>query len=182
MAGGVTYDELKLKGAYVIGLELKEDSRGFFARTWDENEFAAHGLEPKVVQCNVSYNPRRGTVRGMHYQLPPHEEVKLVRCTRGSILDVIVDVRPDSPTHLRWAGVELTSQNRLMMYVPRGFAHGYQSLVDDTEVTYQVSEFYHPESEGRLLWNDPAVGIDWPIKVVVISEKDRTAPPLPTRT
>ncbi len=175
------YTELKLKGAYVIELELREDERGFFARTWDEKEFAAQGLEARVVQCNVSYNPRRGTVRGMHYQHAPHEEVKLVRCTRGAILDVIVDVRPGSPTELQWVGVELTWQNRLMMYVPRGFAHGYQSLEDGTEVSYQVSEFYHPESEGRLLWNDPAVGIEWPIQDVVISGKDRTAPPLPAR-
>lgn len=175
------YRELELEGAYVIELDLKEDNRGFFARTWDEQEFAAHGLEPRVVQCNVSFNPRRGTVRGMHYQHPPHEEVKLVRCTRGSILDVIVDLRPGSPTERRWVGVELTWQNRRMMYVPRGFAHGYQSLEDETEVTYQVSEFYHPESEGRLLWNDPAIGIEWPVAEVVISDKDRTAPPLPAR-
>ena len=173
------YRELELEGAYVIELDLKEDNRGFFARTWDEKEFAEHGLEPRVVQCNVSFNPRRGTVRGMHYQRAPHEEVKLVRCTRGSILDVIVDLRPGSPTERRWVGVELTWQNRRMMYVPRGFAHGYQSLEDESEVTYQVSEFYHPESEGRLLWNDPAIGIEWPVAEVVISEKDRTAPPLP---
>jgi dTDP-4-dehydrorhamnose 3,5-epimerase len=179
VAGGLIYRELELEGAYVIELDLKEDNRGFFARTWDEKEFAAQGLEPRVVQCNVSFNPRRGTVRGMHYQRAPHEEVKLVRCTRGSILDVIVDLRPGSPTARRWVGVELTWQNRRMMYVPRGLAHGYQSLEDETEVTYQVSEFYHPESEGRLLWNDPAIGIEWPVAEVVISDKDRTAPPLP---
>jgi len=173
------YTELRLKGAFVIDLDPIADHRGFFARTFDEKEFAAHGLEPRVVQCNVSHNPRRGTVRGMHFQRPPHEEVKLVRCTRGSVLDVIVDVRPGSPTELQWEAVELTAENRRMMYVPRGFAHGYQSLEDDSEVTYQVSEYYHPESEGRLLWNDPAVGIRWPVADVVISEKDATAPALP---
>jgi dTDP-4-dehydrorhamnose 3,5-epimerase len=175
------YTELRLKGAYVIDLDRLEDTRGFFARTWDEKEFSEHNLESRFVQCNVSHNIRRGTVRGMHYQRAPHAEVKLVRCTSGSILDVIVDIRPGSSTEQEWIGVELSRANRRMMYVPHGFAHGYQTLEDDSEVTYQVSEFYHPESEGRLLWNDPAVGIEWPIKDVVISDKDRTAPPLPAR-
>ncbi len=175
------YAELSLTGAYVISLELLSDERGFFARTWDAREFADRRLEARVVQCNVSFNARRGTVRGLHFQRPPHEEVKLVRCTRGSIFDVIVDLRPDSSTRLRWEGVELTAENRLMLYVPRGFAHGYQTLEDDTEVSYQVSEFYHPESEGRVLWNDPSVGIRWPVQEVVISDKDRTAPPLTVR-
>jgi dTDP-4-dehydrorhamnose 3,5-epimerase len=178
----VKYTELSLKGAYVITPELISDERGFFTRTWDSREFGDRDLEPQVVQCNVSFNARRGTVRGMHFQLPPHEEVKLVRCTRGSIFDVIVDFRPDSPTRLRWEGVELTAENRLALYVPRGFAHGYQTLEDHTEVAYQVSEFYHPESEGRVLWNDPSVGISWPVDDVVISDKDRTAPPLKVRS
>ena len=122
-------------------------------------EFAERGMEAVVVQCNISYNLKRGTVRGMHFQRPPHEEVKLVRCVRGSIFDVVVDLRSGSPTRLRWEGVELTAENRLALYVPKGCAHGYQTLEDDVEVVYQVSEFYHPESEGALLWNDPAVGI-----------------------
>jgi dTDP-4-dehydrorhamnose 3,5-epimerase len=176
------YTELRLKGAYIIDLDRLEDQRGFFARAWDEKEFSEHNLESRFVQSNVSYNIRRGTVRGMHYQRAPHAEVKLVRCTSGSILDVIVDIRPGSSTELEWTGVELSRANRRMMYVPHGFAHGYQTLEDDSEVTYQVSEFYHPESEGRLLWNDPAVGVEWPIDEVVISEKDRIAPRLPART
>jgi len=174
----VKYTELGLKGSYVISLEQLSDERGFFARTWDESEFKAHGLDPRVVQCNVSFNAKRGTLRGMHYQRPPHEETKLVRCTRGRIFDVLVDLRPGSPTKLQWKGVELTAENRLMLYVPKGFAHGYQTLEDNSEVSYQVSEFYHPESEGRLVWNDPAVGIEWPVNEIVISEKDRSAPRL----
>lgn len=173
------YTELELKGSYVISLELLSDERGFFARTWDEREFKAHGLDPRIVQSNVSFNTVRGTVRGMHYQKPPHEETKLVRCAQGKIFDVIVDIRPNSPTKLQWTGVELSPANRLMLYVPKGFAHGYQTLEDNTEVSYQVSEFYHPESEGRLLWNDPAIGILWPLKETVISDRDRTVPRLP---
>jgi dTDP-4-dehydrorhamnose 3,5-epimerase len=175
----VKYTELSLHGAYKILPEPIPDHRGFFARTWDEREFAERKLEIRIAQCNVAFNARRGTVRGMHYQRPPHEEVKLVRCTRGAILDVIVDLRPASPTRLQWEGVELTAENRVSLYVPGGFAHGYQTLADDTEVSYQVSEFHHPESEAVLLWNDPAVGIKWPIRDVVISDKDRTALPLP---
>ncbi len=175
------YRELTLRGAYVISLEPIADQRGFFARTWDSREFAEHGLDATVVQCNVSFNVKRGTVRGMHFQRPPHEEVKLVRCHRGSIYDVIVDMRPDSSTRFRWEGVELTAENRMVLYVPKGFAHGYQTLEDDTEVFYQVSEFYHPESESALLWNDPAIGIEWPLGDVVISDKDRRAAPLATQ-
>jgi dTDP-4-dehydrorhamnose 3,5-epimerase len=174
----VRYRELSLSGAFVIEPETIADNRGFFARSWDANELAEHGLDSKVVQCNISYNIRRGTVRGLHFQRPPHEEVKLVRCTRGAVLDVIVDIRAGSPTRLRWEAVELTPENRLAMYVPRGFAHGYQTLVDDTEVSYQVSEYYHPESEGAILWNDPAVGVAWPIADVTLSDKDRNVRPL----
>ena len=173
------YTELGLRGAYVISLETIPDHRGFFARTWDEHEFAERHMEIKVAQCNLAFNAKRGTIRGMHYQRPPHEEVKLVRCTRGAVLDLIVDLRVDSPTRLRWEGVELSAENRLSLYVPKGFAHGYQTLEDNTEVFYQVSEFHHPESEGVLLWNDPAVGIRWPISEIVISDKDRTAQKLP---
>ena len=172
------YRELSIPGAYVLELETISDHRGFFARTWDGRDLEAHGLESRVAQCNVSYNARRGTVRGMHFQRPPHEEVKLVRCTRGSVLDVIVDIRDGSPSRLRWEAVELSDENRLTLYVPRGFAHGYQTLVDDTEISYQVSEYYHPESEGSLLWNDPAIGIEWPIGEVIISDKDRNVRPL----
>ena len=175
------YIELSLAGAYLITPEPIQDHRGFFARAWDAREFEARGLETRIAQCNISFNHSRGTVRGMHYQRPPHEEVKYVRCTQGAVFDVIVDLRPDSPTRLRWQGVELTAGNRHSLYVPRGFAHGYQTLVEDSEVTYQVSEFHHPESEGVLLWNDPLVAIDWPVKDVVISQKDRTALPLPDK-
>ena len=173
------YRELSIKGAFVIAPEEIADRRGFFARSWDTREFSERGLVALVVQCNVSYNLKRGTVRGMHFQRPPHEEVKLVRCVRGSIFDVVVDLLSGSPTRLRWEGVELTAENRLALYVPKGCAHGYQTLEDDVEVVYQVSEFYHPESEGALLWNDPAVGIKWPIAEAILSEKDRTATPLP---
>jgi dTDP-4-dehydrorhamnose 3,5-epimerase len=156
------FTKTKLADAYLIDVEPHEDERGFFARAWCEQEFAEHGLETKVVQCNVSYNRLRGTLRGMHFQAPPHEEVKLVRCTRGAIYDVIVDLRPDSPTFKQWLGVELTADNRRVLYVPKGFAHGYQTLTDDSEVFYQVSEFYTPSAEGGVRWNDPAFGIEWP--------------------
>ena len=175
------YTELSLKGAFVIDPEEIGDNRGFFARAFDAREFAQHGLDTAVAQCNISFNVRRGTVRGLHYQHPPHAEVKLVRCTRGSIFDVAVDLREGSPTRLRWEAVELTAENRRMLYIPKGFAHGYQTLEDATEVSYQVSEFYAPGSEGTVLWNDPAVGVAWPLGDVTVSEKDRSAPPLPIR-
>jgi dTDP-4-dehydrorhamnose 3,5-epimerase len=175
----VTYRELGLKGAHVISLDPIADQRGFFARAWDTRELVERGLDGTVVQCNVSFNVKRGTIRGMHFQRPPHQEVKLVRCSRGSIFDVIVDMRDDSPTRWSWEGVELTAENRQMLYVPKGFAHGYQTLEDDTEVFYQVSEFYHPESEGALLWNDPVVGIMWPVAEVIVSDKDSRAARLP---
>ncbi|HZQ50253.1 MAG TPA: dTDP-4-dehydrorhamnose 3,5-epimerase [Candidatus Dormibacteraeota bacterium] len=171
------YRELSLAGAFVIELDVISDHRGFFARTWDGRDLEAHGLVGEIAQCNVSYNVKRGTVRGLHFQRPPHEEVKLVRCTRGAVVDFIVDIRPGSPTLLRWESVELTAENRLTLYVPRGFAHGYQTLVDDTEISYQVSEYYHPESEGTILWSDPEIGIQWPVAEVTISEKDRSARP-----
>ena len=140
------FTETRLAGAYLIEPERIEDERGFFARTWCRDEFERHGLNPRLVQCNVSYNARRGTLRGMHYQAKPHEEAKLVRCTRGAIYDVIVDLRPDSPTYRQWVAAELTAENRRMLYIPEGFAHGFQTLADETEVFYQMSELFHPES------------------------------------
>lgn len=170
------FTPLELAGACVVDLERIEDERGFFARAWCRREFAEHGLNPEVVQCNLSFNHERGTLRGMHYQLPPHREVKLVRCIRGAIYDVIVDLRPASPTYKQWLGVELTAENRRMLYVPEGFAHGYQTLEEASEVFYQVSEFYQPGSEGGLRWNDPAIGISWPLEPTAISPKDRSHP------
>jgi dTDP-4-dehydrorhamnose 3,5-epimerase len=156
------FEELHLGGAYVIEPERKEDERGFFARTWCRREFAAHGIDCDWVQCNISFNKRRGTLRGMHYQIAPHEEAKLVRCTMGALCDVIVDLRPNSPRRGQWAAVELTADNRRMLYVPPGFAHGFQTLADDTEVFYQMSEFHCPEAARGVRWNDPTLAIDWP--------------------
>ncbi len=173
----MNFHETKLKGAFVIELERKEDERGFFARAWCQKEFEAHGLNRNLVQANVSYNRKRGTLRGLHYQVAPHEEAKLVRCFRGAIYDVIVDLRPDSPTYLRWIGVELTAENRCMLYVPEGFAHGFQTLEDDTEVFYQVSQFYTPGAERGVRWDDPTFAIEWPAaKRRVISVKDQNWP------
>jgi len=170
------FKEAKMRGAYIIEPELIEDERGFFARIWSQEEFGSRGLNSKLVQCNSSLNKQTGTLRGMHYQIPPHEEAKLVRCTSGAIYDVIVDLRRDSPTRGQWIGVELTSRNRLMIYVPEGFAHGFQTLEDDTEVFYQVSEYYHPESARGVRWDDPTFSIDWPLGISVISERDRSHP------
>lgn len=165
--------ETELKGAFRIEPQLIEDARGFFARTWTPGEFETHGLNPHIAQCSISYNRRRGTVRGMHYQVAPYEEAKVVRCTRGSIYDVAVDLRRDSPTYLRWTAVELSERNRAMFYIPEGFAHGYQTLEDDTEVFYQVSANYRPEAARGLRWDDPALGISWPLPITVISERDK---------
>jgi dTDP-4-dehydrorhamnose 3,5-epimerase len=169
--------ELDLKGAYLIEPDRLEDERGFFARTWCRREFEACGLTSRLVQCNISFNRRRGTLRGMHYQAEPHSETKLVRCTRGAIYDVIIDLRPSSPTFKRWVSAELTADNRRMLYIPEGFAHGLQTLVDDTEVLYQMSEFYVPEAARGVRWDDPAFDIRWPpVEGRVMSEKDRTYP------
>ena len=165
-----------LNGAYIIDLEPHTDERGFFSRAWCRNEFEAHGLNGCLVQCNLSFNRRRGTLRGMHYQAAPYEESKLVRCTHGAIYDVIVDLRKDSPTYRRYYGVTLTDANRKALYVPEGFAHGFLTLEDDTEIFYQMSEFYAPDYGRGYRWNDPAFNIQWPDEVTVISERDRTYP------
>lgn len=171
------FTETSLPGAFIIDPEPREDHRGFFARSFCRREFEAHGLNPDIAQCNLSWNHRSGTLRGMHYQLEPAAEAKLVRCTRGAIHDVIVDLRPGSPTYLRHVGVELTAENRRQLYVPPLFAHGYLTLAPDTEVAYQVSEFYTPGAERGIRWNDPALGITWPVAVEVISDKDAGWPP-----
>ena len=169
--------ETELPGAHVIDLEPVEDPRGFFARAWSDEELAERGLETRIAQCNVSLTKRRGTVRGMHFQRPPHEEAKFVRCTRGGLYDVIVDLRPDSAAFRRWIGVELSQDNRRTLYVPRGFAHGFQTLVDDTEVFYMISEPYAPEAAGGVRWDDPALGIVWPLgDPTEISDRDRGWP------
>ncbi len=166
--------ETKLAGVYIIELEKIEDDRGFFARTFCQREFEAHGLNPRIAQCSVSFNRRKGTLRGMHYQVAPYEESKLVRCTMGAIYDVAVDLRPDSLTHKQWMAVELTEDNRRALYIPAGCAHGFQTLVDDAEVYYQISEFYHPEVAKGIRWDDPAFGITWPLSDPILSERDRS--------
>ena len=170
------FTETTLKGAYVIDPEKREDHRGFFARTWCQREVEALGLNPKVVQINSTMSGRKATVRGMHYQLSPYEEVKVVRCTRGALYDVIIDLRPESSTYTQWFGVELTADNRRMLYVPEGFAHGSQTLTDDTELVYQASQFYAPESARGVRFDDPVFDIKWPLQVQVISDVDRSWP------
>ena len=165
-----------LAGAYVIAIERLRDERGFFARSFCAREFEDHGLNPSLAQCNISYNRHAGTLRGMHFQAAPFEEAKLVRCTRGAIHDVIIDLRPDSPTFMRHVGVLLTPEERNMLYVPEGFAHGFLTLEDHTEVFYQMSEFYVPGAARGFRWDDPAFAIDWPAPVSVISERDAAYP------
>ena len=160
----------------MIQLERKQDSRGFFARTFCQREFAEHGLDTQVAQCNVSFNPRKGTLRGMHYQAKPYEEAKVVRCTMGRIYDVIIDLRRESPTFKKSFGVELTAQDHNMLYVPRGFGHGFQTLENDAEIFYQISEFYSPDHQRGVRWNDPAFGIEWPPDERIISERDQNYP------
>jgi len=167
------FTETPLKGAYMIELEKRGDDRGFFARMFCEDEFAEARLVGRFVQINNSLTGTRGTVRGLHYQMPPNAEVKLMRCIRGAIFDVIVDLRADSATFGKWFGAELSAENRVMMYVPRGFAHGFVSLVDDVEIIYPVSAKYVPESERGLRWNDPAIGIEWPVDITEVSAKDQ---------
>ncbi|HKW34962.1 MAG TPA: dTDP-4-dehydrorhamnose 3,5-epimerase [Candidatus Acidoferrum sp.] len=167
------FTEAELRGAFVIDIERREDSRGFFARAFCQREFDAHGLKPVIAQANVAYNRKKGTLRGMHFQFPPAAETKLVRCTRGAILDIIVDLRPESPTYLQRVAVELNEENCRALYVPERFAHGYQVLRDNTETSYQVGEFYTPGSESGLLYSDPRLGLEWPLPVSVISDKDQ---------
>src|SRR5688572_22066159 len=167
------FTETKLPGAYIIDLQPIEDSRGFFARSWSAEEFAAHGLVTRMLQANISFNKEKGTLRGMHRQAQPFSEVKIVRCTRGAIYDVAIDLRPNSPTYKQWAAVELSADNRRMFYIPEDFGHGFQTLEDDTEVTYQVSQVYTPAAERGNRFDDPAFNIDWPLPVSVISDKDR---------
>lgn len=167
------FTETELKGAFILDVKKMEDERGFFGRSYCQKEFEDHGINPHVVQANVSYNKVKGTLRGMHYQMHPYEETKLVRCVRGAIYDVIIDLRKDSPTYTKWIGVELREGSYKMLFVPEGFAHGFITLEDNTEVIYQVSQFYTPGSEKGIRWNDKAFNIKWPIEPVVISEKDQ---------
>lgn len=168
--------EVPLSGAFIIEPEPIADERGFFARSFCSNEFAAKGLNPLLVQCSVSFNYKKGTLRGMHYQKKPHEEAKLVRCTRGAIFDVIIDLRAGSSSFLNWFGTELTAENRLGLYIPEGFAHGFLTLTDDSEVFYQMSAPFHPESAAGLRWDDQAFCIRWPAEISMISMRDRTYP------
>jgi dTDP-4-dehydrorhamnose 3,5-epimerase len=170
------FTETRLPGAFIVDLELRGDDRGFFARSFCQREFEAHGLKPLIAQANVSFNRHRGTVRGLHFQYPPAAESKYIRCSRGAIVDVIVDLRPESPTYLQHVAVELTADNRRGLYVPERFAHGYQVLEDDTETTYQVGEFYTPAAESGLRFDDPRLGIDWPLAATDMSPKDRAWP------
>jgi len=172
------FNRSPLPGAYTIELEKRGDDRGFFARLFCEREFGQAGLETKFVQINNSSSGKKGTLRGMHYQLPPAAEVKVVRCIKGSLFDVVVDLRPDSPTFKKWFGAELSAENRRMMYVPRGFAHGFVTLTDDVEAFYLVSAFYSPENERGVRYNDPAIGIKWPVSPSEVSEKDGKWPDL----
>ncbi len=167
------FKETKLRGAFIVELEPFEDERGFFARSFCKKEFEKQGLNHNIVQCNVSYNKKKGTLRGMHYQVAPHEEAKIVSCTSGALYDVIVDLRVDSVTFKKWIAIELSATNKRMVYIPEGFAHGFQTLQDDTEIFYQMLEYYHPESARAIKWNDPALGIIWPLRDPIMSTKDR---------
>lgn len=171
------FTETRLRGAYIIELEPRMDERGFFARTFCRQEFIAHGLNPDFVQCDISFNKKKGTLRGLHYQAKPFEEAKLVRCNRGAIYDVIIDLRPESPTHRQWVSVELSQENHKAVYIPQGFAHGFQTLQDDSEIFYQMSESYHPDHSRGIRWDDPALGIIWPpVPQRIISAKDLAYP------
>ncbi len=172
------FSETKLKGAFIIDIDRKEDERGYFARAFCQKEFREHGLKSVIAQANVASNARRGTLRGMHFQYPPAAESKLVRCTRGAILDIIVDLRPESPTYLEHISVELDENNMRAIYVPERFAHGYQVLRDNTDTSYQVGEFYTPNAEGGLRYDDPRLELKWPLEVSVISSKDQAFRPL----
>ena len=166
--------ETRLKGAFIVEIEPRIDNRGFFVRTFCQREFEAYKMNSNIAQCNLSYNHLKGTLRGMHYQLSPKAETKFIYCTQGAIYDAIIDLNPQSPTYCQWFGIELSAENRKMLYVPEGFAHGYQALLDGATVFYQVSEFYSPEHERGVRWNDPVFGIEWPISNPILSEKDST--------
>ena len=170
------FTQTRLAGAYMVDLELRTDARGFFARSFCQREFAEHGLCEHYPQCNISYNRQRGTLRGMHFNRTPYEEVKLVRCQTGAIYDVIVDLRPGSKTLGQWLGVELTAQNRRMLYIPKGFAHGFLTLTDDAEIFYQMSDFYVPDAGIGIRYDDPGIGIQWPEEPELISDRDRNYP------
>jgi dTDP-4-dehydrorhamnose 3,5-epimerase len=171
------FTETRIPGAYLVDIEARKDDRGYFARAWCAREFEEHGLSSELAQANISYNERAGTLRGMHFQRAPHEEAKLVRCTRGAIWDVCLDLRPESPTYLQWVGAELSPENGRALYVPQGCGHGYQTLTDATETIYLVTEFYAPDSEGGARWNDPAFKIEWPdTDSRTISDKDAAWP------
>jgi dTDP-4-dehydrorhamnose 3,5-epimerase len=170
------FTETKLIGAYIIEINKIEDERGFFGRSWCKNEFDKYHLNTNVVQANVSLSKHKGTLRGMHFQKNPYQETKLIRCSRGSIFDVIIDLRPSSPTFMQWFGIELTQDNYKMLYVPENFAHGILTLQDNTEVSYFVTQFYTPGAEGGIRWNDPAIGIQWPVSPTIITEKDNNHP------
>lgn len=172
------FTETKLQGAFIIDVERHEDNRGFFGRLFCQNEFRAHGLKPLIAQVNIGSNVKRGTIRGMHFQFPPVAETKYVRCTRGAILDIIVDLRPESPTYLQHVTVELTAENQRGIYIPERFAHGYQTLEDRTDTIYMVGEFYSPGMEGGLLYDDPGLGCKWPLPAEVVSDKDKSWAPL----
>src|SRR3954454_16724260 len=171
------FTETKLKGAFIIDLDRHDDPRGFFARAFCQKEFAEHGINPSIAQCNIGFNRHKGTLRGMHFQYPPAAETKLVRASRGAVLDIIVDLRPDSPTYLQHISVELSADNHRAIYIPERFAHGYQALVDDTETTYQVGAVYTPGAEGGIPYDDPTLKLEWPLPVSGISDKDRAWKP-----
>lgn len=173
----MVFKETSLKDVFIIELEKVSDNRGFFSRAWCQKEFQTHGLNSNIAQCNLSFNARKGTLRGIHYQIVPYEEVKIIRCIAGEIYDVIVDLRPKSPTYLKWLAFELSSKNRKALYVPENFAHGYLTMVDNTEVFYQVSQFYSPGAESGIRWDDSLIDIKWPkIENLTISEKDKNWP------
>ena len=174
---GIIFTETKLKGAFVVDPQKFDDDRGFLSRSYSATEFESLGLNPRIAECNISFSKKRYTVRGMHFQKPPFAQAKLVRCTKGAVYDVIIDLRPDSPTFKQWIGEELTAENRRMLYVPEGFAHGFQTLEENSEVFYQISVAYNPGSEGGVRWNDPVFGIDWPANDgVTINARDQNFP------
>ncbi|NMB54016.1 MAG: dTDP-4-dehydrorhamnose 3,5-epimerase [Leptolinea sp.] len=170
------FQKTDFDGVYVIEPEPRSDNRGFFARVWCEDELSKHHLNTRIAQCSISFNKFRGTLRGMHFQDNPFPETKIVRCTMGSIFDVVIDLRSDSPTYTRWFSVELSQENRRMLYIPHGFAHGFQTLTDGTEIYYQISEFFHPECSRGVRWNDPCFSIDWPLGNPILSDRDLTYP------